>query len=621
MKSKLIITLTALLMLGGISAMAQGSFPKGDINEDGVVNAADIVALANIIMNGEEPSGGTKYYWYAGTTLPTANNIASIALGSSNTIEKWDGKEFSITNSGEEATPAYVCTPVDFKVSWKDTNGFTLNLVEVDGARFTLNGIKYKVQKRGRDLSAGAIITFRGYYDETITSNDYYIYIGLNRPTSSTDPETDLAADNTPLYEGYGAAGWRNIGSDISIYNASNPAYNGGANTVILDKEFNNVLCYVAIPVGMGIYDGLGNPSAWTLDQSDITIKGNQYNVYKAKLEGECGNSIYCSTGGDMYGETKYYWYAGTTIPTAENISTIATGSETSKPDWSEPQSIKATNNTGESAYLYYCFPTDWNIKVLDSDKTTEMSLAQEETFTYGGISYTVQRTGRQISNGSSKDFYATTTSGEAKYYWYAGTTLPTADNIASIALGSSNTIEQWDGKEFSIINSGEESTPAYVCTPVDFKVSWKDMNGFTLNLVEVEGAGFTLNGIEYKVQKKGRDLSAGAELTCLGYYTDYWYVGNVEPTAATNPVTESGWTALYSKPEQIQIFKEDSEFNDVQWYLAAPAEWGFETTVNGIQVGGWTKTTITINHVSYNVWTAQSLTDTVNVTLANIDN
>ena len=408
MKSKLIITLTALLMLGGISAMAQGSFPKGDINEDGVVNAADIVALVNIIMNGEEPSGGTKYYWYAGTTLPTANNIASIALGSSNTIEKWDGKEFSITNSGEEATPAYVCTPVDFKVSWKDTNGFTLNLVEVDGARFTLNGIKYKVQKRGRDLSAGAIITFRGYYDETITSNDYYIYIGLDLPTSSTDPETDLAADNTPLYEGYGAAGWRNIGSDISIYNLSNPAYNGGANTVILDKDFNNVLCYVAIPVGMGIYDGLGNTSAWTLYQSNITIKSHQYNVYKNTVEGECGNLIYYSTGGD-----------------------------------------------------------------------------------------------------------------ETKYYWYAGTSLPTADNIASIAIGSSDRIQHWDGEEFSITNSSEESTPAYVCTPVDFKVSWKDMNGFTLNLVEVEGAGFTLNGVEYIVQRRGRDLSAGATITFKGYYTD----------------------------------------------------------------------------------------------------
>ena len=58
--------------------MAQGSFPKGDINEDGVVNAADIVALVNIIMNGEEPSGGTKYYWYAGPDMLTSETVPGI---------------------------------------------------------------------------------------------------------------------------------------------------------------------------------------------------------------------------------------------------------------------------------------------------------------------------------------------------------------------------------------------------------------------------------------------------------------------------------------------------------------------------------------------------------------
>ena len=364
--------------------MAQGSNPKGDINEDGVVNAADVVALVNIIMNGEGTSGEAKYYWYAGTTLPTADNITSIALGSSNTIELWDGKEFSITNSGTESTPAYVCTPVDFKVSWKDMNGFTLNLVEVEGAGFTLNGVEYKVQKRGRDLIAGATITFKGYFK---------------------DPN--------------------------------------------------------------------------------------------------------------------YYWYAGTTVPTAENINTIEIGSATSRPDWSEPQSIKATNNTGESAYLYYCFPTDWDIRVLDSDKTTEMSLAQEGTFTYGGISYTVQRTGRQISNGASKDFYATTTCAEAKYYWYAGTTLPTADNISSIALGSSNRIQQWNGKEFHVTNSDSEPAIVYVCTPVDFKVTWKDTNGLDMSLPVVTDAGFTYNDVEYKVQRRGRELPSGTDYYVRGYYTD----------------------------------------------------------------------------------------------------
>jgi hypothetical protein len=75
MKTKLIITLTALLMLGGISAMAQGSNPKGDINEDGVVNAADVVALVNIIMNGEGTSGDTKYYWYVGPDMLTSETV------------------------------------------------------------------------------------------------------------------------------------------------------------------------------------------------------------------------------------------------------------------------------------------------------------------------------------------------------------------------------------------------------------------------------------------------------------------------------------------------------------------------------------------------------------------
>ena len=109
----------------------------------------------------EEPH---VYYWYAGLTLPKASNIASIALDSSHSVQKWNGKEFTITNNEGYSTPAYVCTPIDFKVSWKDMNGFTINLVEVDGSEFEYDGIYYKVQRRGRVLSSGASLTVRGYY-------------------------------------------------------------------------------------------------------------------------------------------------------------------------------------------------------------------------------------------------------------------------------------------------------------------------------------------------------------------------------------------------------------------------------------------------------------------------
>ena len=128
---------------------------------------------------------------------------------------------------------------------------------------------------------------------DTLADEDYLIYIGLNRPTEETDPNDEVASNFYPVVEGMQSMGWRSIGQDISIYNSSNPAYNGGLYTIGLNKQFNNATCYVVVPVGMGIYDGLGNQGGWTLDQENITIKGHQYNVYVTELEGEFGELIY----------------------------------------------------------------------------------------------------------------------------------------------------------------------------------------------------------------------------------------------------------------------------------------------------------------------------------------
>ncbi len=114
--------------------------------------------------------------------------------------------------------------------------------------------------------------------------------------------------------------------------------------------------------------------------------------------------------GGGTVETPVYYWYAGTTVPTADNLASIYTGSESSKPTtWTSdnPQSIAATNNTGGSSYIYYCFPTSWNVIVLDQDKVSEVSLADVSTFTLNGIEYTVKRTGRNVSNGTTKPYYA----------------------------------------------------------------------------------------------------------------------------------------------------------------------------------------------------------------------
>ena len=106
---------------------------------------------------------------------------------------------------------------------------------------------------------------------------------------------------------------------------------------------------------------------------------------------------------------TAYYWYAGATVPTESNINSIATGFETSIPNWSasNPQSIAATNNTSASTYLYYCFPTEWNVITLDVDKKTVMQLVNEGTFIYSEIEYSILRTGRKIAVGTTKNYWA----------------------------------------------------------------------------------------------------------------------------------------------------------------------------------------------------------------------
>ena len=78
MKTKKILMLMAAMLLSCASAFAQsGNTPaKGDVNEDGTVDVADIVAVIDIMKNG----GGTATvgYFYLGTTKPTALNYKTL---------------------------------------------------------------------------------------------------------------------------------------------------------------------------------------------------------------------------------------------------------------------------------------------------------------------------------------------------------------------------------------------------------------------------------------------------------------------------------------------------------------------------------------------------------------
>lgn len=86
MKTRFFFLLLAAVLLGSVSVKAQSGTPlKGDVNEDGKVDVADIVAVIEIMKN----NGGTTektYYWYIGQTNPsTMTSISPIVTDATDT--------------------------------------------------------------------------------------------------------------------------------------------------------------------------------------------------------------------------------------------------------------------------------------------------------------------------------------------------------------------------------------------------------------------------------------------------------------------------------------------------------------------------------------------------------
>lgn len=103
----------------------------------------------------------------------------------------------------------------------------------------------------------------------------YYWYVGTDNPIGISEiKDSDIAnADNE--------MGWHLIGTELGSYSSSNMLHKGGVGTINIDPDYNDVKYYIALPIGIGIYDGLGNnlTSKYTLE-STSTIMGVKYNVY-----------------------------------------------------------------------------------------------------------------------------------------------------------------------------------------------------------------------------------------------------------------------------------------------------------------------------------------------------
>ena len=149
MKTRIMTMLTALLL--SVSAFAQsGETPlKGDVNEDGKVDVADINAIIKIMKDAGGTGGETFYYWYAGQTPPTSISGTPTVDDTNFTNNKWhtlSASQISQTvKGGTSGTTWKVAVPTtksfkfydntlsELDTTWdKQSTGITVNSISYD---------------------------------------------------------------------------------------------------------------------------------------------------------------------------------------------------------------------------------------------------------------------------------------------------------------------------------------------------------------------------------------------------------------------------------------------------------------------------------------------------------
>lgn len=166
-----------VVMLGTLGAYAQSNTTpiKGDVNEDGVVDIADINAIIGIKKNGGGTSGDTKYYWYVGTTKPTSLSEATV-------VDSYPA-EYTFTNpSMEEKCYVYVLTNADKDVVISDPADPFIPLTKAEDTS-TING--YKIVYLSADGTTPSKIAKGGSVIIHVLDDGWkHFYIGTTQPTS-----------------------------------------------------------------------------------------------------------------------------------------------------------------------------------------------------------------------------------------------------------------------------------------------------------------------------------------------------------------------------------------------------------------------------------------------------
>lgn len=263
---KRIFAILAAVLLTSVCAMAQSNDAtplKGDVNGDGMVDVADIVAVIDVMEKGDAG------YFYLGTTQPTAENYASLpgVVSTYTSITEANDATINVT----DGQTIYLLCPV----SWVE--GKTVKLDDNDGNPINfsedLETVSGYVVYTANGLSSSKTISLK--VENTVVN--YYWYVGQTNP-SLMSSITPIVTDNT-------SPGWRLIGTSLPTYSSSNKLFEyveGGeiVTGTSLAKQ------YIAIPANSSACprDGFG-ADASTVDiynkLSNVTISGVEYKVYE----------------------------------------------------------------------------------------------------------------------------------------------------------------------------------------------------------------------------------------------------------------------------------------------------------------------------------------------------
>ena len=139
---KKLFLITAML-LAGVCAFAQSNNNeplKGDVNGDGKVDVADIVAIIEIMKNGGT-SGETASYYYVGTTKPTSS--MTIPGDGWNIIDP-NSNEIEVVSEFLVTCPIwYVAIPHSYGYQAYDMTGAETEPAAYNKSQITISNISY----------------------------------------------------------------------------------------------------------------------------------------------------------------------------------------------------------------------------------------------------------------------------------------------------------------------------------------------------------------------------------------------------------------------------------------------------------------------------------------------